>query len=228
MERTFEGAHLIDAIDQAERYNRYLLQQALGFAGAARSVLDFGAGRGRLAGAFRSRGFEVACVEPDPELRRRLAADGLVSVAALGQLEGRRFDYVVSVNVLEHCPDDAAVARELHARLTPGGRCLIYVPAFRLLWSANDTLVGHQRRYGREELSRVFRAAGFVVTDVRFVDSLGFLAALAYRFLGDRKGEITARSVRLYDRLVFPASLLLDRLFHRLAGKNLLLRATRP
>ena len=227
VERHFEATALLDVLDHAERYNRHLLEQVVAFAGSSRSVLDFGAGTGRLATSLAALGFDVTGVEPDPALRARLSHANLASVSALGELGERRFDYAISMNVLEHIPDDAEVARALHDRLEPGGRCLIYVPAFPMLWTANDTLVGHQRRYRRQALSRLFRDAGFAVDDVRYVDSLGFLATLAYRLVGRGDGQITARSVRIYDRAVFPASLQLDRALHRLAGKNLLLRARR-
>jgi SAM-dependent methyltransferase len=227
MDRRFEASELFDVIDHAERYNRHLLDEVLAFAGAARTVLDFGAGTGRLAGALVERGFDVTGVEPDAALRGRLARNGIASVAGFAELGDRRFDYAVSLNVLEHCADDAGVARELHRRLVPGGRCLVYVPAFPALWSANDDRVGHQRRYRRRPLLRLFRDAGFAVTDVRHVDSLGFLAALAYRFVGRADGELTAASVRRYDRWLFPASRVLDRALHPVLGKNLLLRAER-
>jgi SAM-dependent methyltransferase len=228
MDRRFEAPELIDALDHAERYNRHLLEQVLAFAGSARSVLDFGAGTGRLSAALAARGLEVTGVEPDPFLRERLSRRGVASVASLEQLAGRRFDYVVSLNVLEHCPDDRAVARAFHDRLVPGGRCLVYVPAFALLWTANDTRVGHLRRYRRAGVSRLFRDAGFEVDDVRYADSLGFAAALAFRAFGARDGTLSPRSLWLYDRLVFPASRLLDGALHRVIGKNLLLRARRP
>jgi SAM-dependent methyltransferase len=228
MDRTFEAPELIDALDHAERYNRHLLEQVLAFAGPSRTVLDFGAGSGRLASALAARGLEVTGVEPDPLLRERLARSAVPSVAALEELGARRFDYVVSLNVLEHCDDDVAVARALRERLAPGGRCLVYVPAFPLLWTANDALVGHRRRYRRDPLRRLFRDAGFAVADVRYVDSLGFLAALAYRFVGRADGSLSEGSVRLYDRWLFPASRLLDRALHPWVGKNLLLRAIRP
>lgn len=227
VERHFEATPLLDVLDHAERYNRHLLEQVVAFAGASRSVLDFGAGTGRLAISLAALGFDVTCVEPDPALRERLSHANLASVSALAEVGERRFDYAVSMNVLEHIPDDAEAARALHDRLVPGGRCLIYVPAFPMLWTANDTLVGHQRRYRRSALARLFRDAGFAVDDVRYVDSLGFLAALAYRLAGRGDGQISARSVRIYDRVLFPLSLLLDRALHRLAGKNLLLRARR-
>ncbi len=226
-DRRFEAGDLFDVMDHAERYNRHLLELVLAATGTANTVLDFGAGTGRLATSLAERGFDVTCVEPDPELRARLIDRGLASVAALTDLGARRFDCAVSLNVLEHIPDDARIARALHERLVPGGPCVIYVPAFPLLWTANDTRVGHQRRYRRSELIRVFQDAGFAIEDVRYVDSLGFLAALAYRVIDRSDGELSARSVQIYDRLLFPLSRVLDHALHRVAGKNLLLRARR-
>lgn len=226
-DRDFEAGHLFDAMDSAERYNRHILELALGYAGDATRAIDFGAGTGRLATALAQHGFDVTCIEPDPGLRARLVARGFTSVAALAELGAQRFDYAVSVNVLEHLHDDAGAVRALYEQLAPGGRALVYVPAFPLLWTANDTLVGHQRRYRRAPFERLFRDAGFAVDDVRYVDSLGFPATLAYRLVGRADGEITPRSVRLYDRLLFPVSRLLDRALHGVLGKNLVLRARR-
>jgi SAM-dependent methyltransferase len=223
----FAAAHTIDVLDEARNYNRYLLEAVLDFAGPARSVLDFGAGNGRLAAALHERGFAVQAIEPDPRLAARIAARGIPTHADFAALGAERFDYVVSLNVLEHCRDDAAVVREMYAHLVPGGRCLLYVPALMALWTANDTFVGHERRYERAGLVRLFEDAGFAVEDARYQDSLGALAALAYRLVGRRDGEITAASVRLYDRFLFPASRLCDRLASGIGGKNLLLRARR-
>ena len=116
----------------------------------------------------------------------------------------------------------------LRPRLAPGGRLLIYVPAFNLLYSANDERVGHVRRYRRAGLVELVRNAGFQVERASYVDSLGFFAALAYRFVGDPEGGLSVTSVRLYDSLLFPPSRLLDRVVGRWFGKNLLLTAVRP
>jgi SAM-dependent methyltransferase len=226
--RPYEAPHLLDVMEAAERYNDHILALALAHAGPARSVLDFGAGTGRLAAGLAAHGFAVTCVEPDPGLRAQLVARGLEGDPSLEALGERRFDYAVSSNVLEHVPDDAAAVRALHARLAPGGRCFVYVPALRALWTANDDRVGHLRRYTRRGLARLFREAGFAVEGVRYVDSLGCLATLAYRVLGSREGELSLGSVRFYDRWIFPCSLALDRLgAGHVVGKNLALRARR-
>ena len=92
-----------------------------------------------------------------------------------------------------------------------------------------DHKVGHLRRYRRASLRALASGAGLALDDVRYVDSLGFFATLAYRVLargGD--GLIDRRALRIYDRLIFPPSRVLDRLLSRSLGKNLLLLATKP
>ena len=97
-----------------------------------------------------------------------------------------------------------------------------------MLFSANDERVGHVRRYTRSTLVNRIRDAGFVVERARYVDSLGFFAALGYRFFGNDDGGLDLRAVRLYDRVVFPMSRVLDRITWLLFGKNLLVHAVRP
>jgi hypothetical protein len=71
------------------------------------------------------------------------------------------------------------------------------------------------------------REAGFQVTRVSHVDSLGFAAGLWYRHFGDPSGGLDPAAVRLYDRTVFPLSRALDVLSFGVIGKNLLCEALR-
>ena len=71
------------------------------------------------------------------------------------------FNYIYTLNVLEHIEDDAAALRSLHAKLTDGGKLLIYVPAFPVLYTSMDAKVGHVRRYTRDTLMTRVTAAGF-------------------------------------------------------------------
>ena len=60
----------------------------------------------------------------------------------------------------------------------------------------------------------------FEVKIIRYADSLGFLAALLYRFIDNGRGDINPRMLRLYDRWVFPISKALDSVFGDWIGKN--------
>lgn len=228
-DRDFEARDLIEVMDEAVRYNRFLVDSIASWAEGAPRLLDFGAGNGRFARALAERGHPVCAVEPDPALRRAIEASGIDAREALSSFDAEPpFDGIFSVNVLEHVEDDLGLLRAFFQRLAPGGRLYAYVPAFQVLYSANDARVGHVRRYGRRALLEVARGAGFVDARARFVDSIGFLAGLWYRAFGDPDGGLDVGAVRVYDRFVFPLSRVLDRVASGAVGKNLLLTARRP
>lgn len=224
----YEGTAVLETMAEAANYNAWLAGVVIAEARAAAGgrVLDFGAGCGTTAGAVTAAGFAVDCVEPDGCLRERLRAAGLPAHAALP--DDRRYDFIYSLNVLEHVDEDRRQLRALRSALRPGGRLLLYVPAFMCLYSAFDRAVGHRRRYRRGDLCARLADAGFTVTSAAYADSLGFLAGLAYRVAGPRDGSLDRRGLTLYDRAVFPLSRRLDRVTGRLVGKNLLVTATAP
>jgi SAM-dependent methyltransferase len=220
------GAENLEAMEAARNYQRFLIDTVTRETDPARPVLDLGAGTGFHARALREQGFDVICVEPHPVLRARMERDGITVVTAAAECEPQTFGTAYSFNVLEHIEDDIAALRDLHARLGPGGKLVLYVPAFAVLYSEMDRRVGHHRRYRREGLEELVRSADFRVLRSEYVDSVGFAASLAYRLLR-RDGNITTRSVVIYDRVAFPISRAVDRVTRWYFGKNVLLVACR-
>jgi SAM-dependent methyltransferase len=192
------------------------------------SILDFGAGSGQFAKVLKLKGYGILCVEPDVSLSEGLSQAGLKAVRSLDVVEGHSIDYAYSLNVLEHVSDDVAALRKLYAKLKPNGRLLIYVPAMQWLYTQFDRRIGHLRRYSVRTLSRSLQSAGFSIERMRYVDSLGVIAAGMFKLFGDRDGKLNAESVRIYDRFGFPLSVLLDRILGSIIGKNLLAVARRP
>ncbi len=64
---------------------------------------------------------------------------------------------------MEHIKDDLAFLQSLRRSLCAGGRFYCTVPAYSILWSADDVAAGHYRRYSGASLRRVLQAAGFQV-----------------------------------------------------------------
>lgn len=226
--RAFEAPDLIEVMEEAVAYNRFLVDALSRWAEGAERLLDFGAGNGRFAAAMREAGHDVCAVEPDAALREAIAARGIVARESLQAFGDARFDGIYSLNVLEHVEDDRGLLRAFFGRLVPGGRLFSYVPAFPVLFSANDVRVGHLRRYRRRDLVKAVRAAGFSVERARYVDCLGFPAGLWYRYFGNADGGLDPGAVKLYDRVVFPISRALDAIIGGTVGKNLLVTAVRP
>jgi SAM-dependent methyltransferase len=223
----YTGGEVLETMAAAVRYNRFLVDQIVRNAGGSRSAVDFGAGIGTLAGMVRSQGLQITCVETDARQREELIRQGFGAHASLAAIPPNTVDYVYSINVLEHIPAHLDALKEIVRALKPGGRCLIYVPAFQILYSPFDRAIGHIRRYRRLELRDLLLQAGFGHVSARYCDSLGFAAALAYKLIGPGDGKVSESSVAFYDRVAFPMSLLLDSVLSRVVGKNVLAVATK-
>jgi SAM-dependent methyltransferase len=223
----YRGHDILDLLKEARNYNRWLTGQVIAAkpAGAVK-IADLGAGRGTFAEMLRARGLEIDCVEPDPQNQIILRESGFAVQAAMDEHAPESLDYVYTLNVLEHVPDDEALAGSVFSRLRRGGRLFIFVPAFPILWSSLDDYVEHQRRYRRESMAAMLRRAGFVLERARYADCLGFFAALV--FGRSAKAEISPRSIWFYDRLLFPVSKFLDPLLGLFFGKNLAVICRKP
>lgn len=218
----YTGVENLEVMREAKNYNRYLQTLVEHHGVGARRVVDFGAGSGTFAIPCAAAGFDLTAVEPDDQLRALIVAAGIPAVADIDALPNDAFEYAYTLNVLEHIEGDADALRALSAKLTPGGRLFVYVPAFPVLFTSMDAKVRHIRRYTRQSLGDALDAAGFEVRTIRYVDSLGFAATLLFKAIDDGTGNVNRRLLRLYDRLAFPVSCALDTLTHRWFGKNLL------
>lgn len=221
----YVGAPVLEIMEGARNYNAWLARLVDRHAAVGETVIDLGAGRGTIAAIMREHGHEVVCVEPDARQRAAIGALGLVAQPSLTMLPDGMADLVYSLNVLEHVDDAVALLREARRVLKPDGTLVIYVPAFMLLYSGFDRAVGHLRRYTRASLRAEVQTAGFAVSADRYMDCVGFAAALAFKLLRPGSQSVDSRMLIAYDRLVWPVSRVLDRLFGRVLGKNVLIIA---
>ena len=224
-EFNYGGTDNLEVMAEARNYNAWLSSLVACRTSACSRIVDFGAGIGTFSIPLLAPSRVVVGVEPDRKHRETLAAGGVTSVADLSQLSDGWADAIISLNVLEHIADDREILRILASKLCAGGVLLLYVPAYPLLYSAMDAKVGHYRRYRMSGLRRLVSGVGLDVAEARYLDSLGFLATLAYKCFGSRRGDIDRRALHFYDRWIFPASRVLDRLAWPYFGKNLLLTA---
>ncbi|MBL8297674.1 MAG: class I SAM-dependent methyltransferase [Rhodanobacteraceae bacterium] len=169
-------------------------------------LLEVGAGTGEMAGEFLRRGFRSSLYdlgEPTrAALRRRFAENPAVRIVdTIDSLPDAGVDYLVAFEVIEHIDDDAAALGAWTAKLRPGGRLLVSVPAHQRKFSATDHRVGHVRRYERDQLRALITAAGY--EEVRIacygfpLGNLGRVVgnALERRIKAPAEGDAVARSI---------------------------------
>jgi SAM-dependent methyltransferase len=182
------------------------------------SVLEVGAGLGEFAAQLSGLDRHVVTdVDPAavasmaerfagrPEVEARVLeiADGAIDL-------GTPVSTVVAINVLEHLDDDAGALRALASMTEPGGRIVLWVPAYMQLYGDFDRAVGHVRRYTPRTMTAAIRDAGLTPEVVKPVNLLGGIAWWATVRRGG-VGTPNPRLVRTYDRFVVPVTRALER-----------------
>jgi SAM-dependent methyltransferase len=130
-------------------------------------LFEIGAGNGAVCAALAAAGLRVVAIEPTVAWARNARRRGLDHVVCAhfqnagfspGTLENAAL-----FDVIEHIPDDQRFLTELRSLMPTDGLLYLAAPAFTSLWSSEDDLSGHCRRYHRSELEERVTAAGFSV-----------------------------------------------------------------
>lgn len=194
-------------------------------------VLDVGAGIGsNVAPLVSARVSQWTCLEPDGALVATMQARKeqgelpdhcTVRQGVLGDLPAlEQFNSIVYIDVLEHIADDRAEVALAAAHLAPGGRLVVLCPAHQFLFSPFDTAIGHHRRYSRAAMIGL-APPGCRLEFCRLLDSVGFFASLANKLLL-RSAHPSAGQIGLWDRLMVPASRVIDPLLGYRFGKTVI------
>ena len=194
-------------------------------------VLEVGAGIGETARhLLDGRQRSWLCLEPDESLATKLRAWAAtctitprpkVQIGTTMDVNPRsRFDTILYIDVLEHIEDDRGEMARAAELLAPRGTLIVLSPAFQHLFSEFDRSVGHYRRYTRASLAAVMPPSLRRVR-LRYIDSVGFMASLANRALL-RQELPSRRQIALWDRVMVPASRVLDPLVAHSFGRSVL------
>lgn len=195
-------------------------------------VLEIGAGRGDFTEIFQLHG-QIVATELSSDsieyLSDRFRSNSKVDVRAFDIFSNsdERFDTVVLINVLEHIRNDEEALRSIHGLLRPGGRIVVYVPAFWTLYSRFDNSIGHYRRYRLKELRCIGEESGFTSVDGRYVNAVGAIGwFIVCRLL--RRDASESVSVGLMDRVVIPIMRKFERVIRVPFGISVLYIGKKP
>jgi SAM-dependent methyltransferase len=216
----YTGKENLDFLEVVPNYLDAIESLILKFLNPYKTALDFGAGSGIYVRRLSAKGIKVDAVEIDPEYAAQLGA-----FRSLDEVPSQ-YERIYTCDVIEHIQDDLGVLKQLHSKLTQGGRIFVYVPAFNVLYSEMDKKIGHFRRYTKASLVPKLEAANFKIISAEYVDCIGFFGALFFKYFGSGDGSINSPSIYKYYKYIFPIGRFLDACGAKyLLGKNLLVVA---
>ena len=177
-----------------------------------KTAIDVGCGAGLLTEPLARLGAQATGIDAAPEnigaARAHAEAVGLDVEYLAGGIEslaGRRFDLVVSMEVIEHVADTAAFAQGLADALAPGGLMVLSTPnrtalsrlAMITLGEGSGAIPKGTHDWTQfltpDELTELLAAAGLKVTHVQ---GLGFSPARGFVLSGDTSLDYLVTVVR--------------------------------
>jgi SAM-dependent methyltransferase len=140
------------------------------------NIYDIGGGNGYVSYFLQQNNFNPILIEPGHSGCRNARERGLKYIIRAVftdlKIEDNCLENIGLFDVLEHIVNDTQFLSELHEKMTPGGKIFITVPTFRFLWSNEDVLAGHFRRYTKKSISKLLENNGFEIEYISYFFSI--------------------------------------------------------
>ena len=225
----YEGKDL-ESMTFAQNYHQWIYDIIKNSVGTR--IAEIGSGTGNFTQILLNDCNKIYAFEPCTKTHNNSMHLGHKKVISINEnFENRKndfqdfFDSVIFINVLEHIQNDEFALKSAHQILSPEGKLVIFVPALSWLFSSFDSSIGHFRRYHKKNLVSLVSESGFKIERCHYFDSLGILPwFIAMKTLG---GNLSPKSVKMYDSFIVPWLKLVERFFTPPIGKNLLLVASK-
>lgn len=151
-------------------------------------ILEIGCSGGPLIQQLHADGYaQVTGIDISADgialCQKRGLADTHVMDAQKLSFANESFDVITASDVLEHLADAPQAVREWNRVLKPGGRLIVFVPAFQFHWSEHDEVNKHFKRYRRPELRQLLADNGFTLTRSSYWNFLLFWPVSGVRLL---------------------------------------------
>jgi SAM-dependent methyltransferase len=158
---------------EKEKMRHWIADFLARHAPTATSLLLYGDGLGFDGAFLRRAGHQVTCFDVSP--RYKAFATGVFVDAGVDvewidddmHLDGRRFDVIVCLDVLEHVPEPWQLVERLNSLLSPGGLLVVHAP----FWRVDDVTPTHLRENQRLSgtTHRLFGSCGLKPIDGRWM-----------------------------------------------------------
>ena len=173
------GSAILARLNRAPRFTKWMADTIRPYVGER--VLEIGAGIGNLTANLVPRTVYWAS-DVNPQYLDRLnklkvtrpyLQVGYTDATAGETYPKGDFDTIICLNVVEHIQDDVNALKNIRANLSEHGRAIVLVPSGPGLYGTLDNVLGHFRRYTRDQLVEACAHAGFRVEKILKFNRIG-------------------------------------------------------
>lgn len=134
-------------------------------------ILEIGGGTGFVAEKLIKLGFSVELADIHSNGLHYAQKKGIHKLYQFDLFSPpfeAEFDVICLFDVLEHLREEQLALTALKKMLKTGGQIILTVPAHQWLWSSDDVIAGHHRRYSKQSLRALFLQCGFKQIEVGY------------------------------------------------------------
>ena len=172
------GSKTLEIMGAASWYHKWMIARVKKYING--DILEVGAGLGNVTKLLVKYG-NVTAIDFDKRYLSKLKKKKYN--AGFGDIEkgqyffstksghrGKKFDTIVSTNVLEHIGNDKRALKNMFRLLKKEGRLILLVPAHQWAYGKIDRELGHLRRYNKQGLTKMFLEVGFKIEAARYLN----------------------------------------------------------
>lgn len=157
-----------------------------------KKILDLGCGTGYVGLNLKNN--DVVFADIEPKYLKQINGNCVALDARKLPFKKEVFDAVICADVMEHIKEDEIALREIYRVLKKNGRALVAVPAYKGLYGHHDKLIGHYRRYDKNDFVKLAEKSGFKIKYSRYACSLLFFPFLINQFFVKSNKAYTGKS----------------------------------
>lgn len=154
---------------------------------AQKPICDIGGSNGFNSLKLQEAGFSTILIEPTKYACEIAQRRGIKTVV---NKEFQEYDGIIQqfvcLDVIEHIEDDRKFLREIFSKSDEDVVGIVAVPSFMCLWSSEDDIDGHFRRYSIDEFVEKLEETGYKIIYVSYLFEFLFLPVLIRRHIMEK------------------------------------------
>ncbi len=142
-------------------------------------IIDYGCGTGELINKLNNiyKNVEVFGADISEKALFYCRDNGINNVLNLNIEKPKKnyYDVVLCLDVIEHIENDTDFLNKVYDLLRIGGKLVLTVPAYNFLWSGEDYISNHIRRYTKGEIKNKIIQAGYKIVKISYFNIFLFI-----------------------------------------------------